>query len=129
MRSFAFTIAACALAAACSRGNGSTTPMNSNQPLVSVVGCVSQSDGNLVLTTAGNRGVGTSGTQSASPRTQGTTGAIRKYRLIDEAHTGVDRYVDRQVQVTGKVESPGSEQAASLPAIRVTQLSSLGGCQ
>jgi hypothetical protein len=126
MRSFTFVVVACAVAAACGRGNGSTTPMNSNQPLVSVVDCVSQSDGTLVLTSNPNRTVGTSGTAGSS---RATASAGKRYRLIDEAHTGVDRYVDRQVQITGKVENAGAEEGASMPAIRVTQLNSLGGCQ
>jgi hypothetical protein len=74
-----------------------------------------------VLTTsrsaAANGAVGTSGTTQP-----------KQYRLLDDAHTGVDRYVDRQVQVTGKAEKLGAEESATLPTIRVTQLSSLGGC-
>ena len=126
MRSLFFVAIACGLVA-CSRGNGSTTPMNSRQPLVSVVGCVTQAEGALVLTAtaAGSAStpVGTSGSHATS-----AARSARRYRLIDEAHTGVDRYVNRQVQVTGKVEDAGAEEAATLPAIRVTQMNSLGGC-
>ncbi len=93
------------------------------QPLVSVVGCVSQQGSDYILTRQGNRTVGTTGSQGTSAT------AATRYRLIDEAHTGVDRYVDRQVQLTGKVEKAGDEERATLPTIRVTQLSSLGGCQ
>ncbi len=120
MRTFTFALVACACAAACSRGNGTTTPMNSTNPLVSLVGCVSQQDDGLVLTASQRNGNGAVGTA-------GSTGP-RRYRLVDEAHTGVDRYVDRQVQITGKVERTGAEESATLPTIRVTQMSSIGGC-
>lgn len=121
MRTPALAFVACVLAAGCSRGNGSTSTM-SMQPVVSVVGCVSQQGSDYVLTKTTNP-TGTSGTS-------GTADTLRagRYRLIDEGHTGVDRYVDRQVQITGKVEAKGTEEAAALPALRVTQLSSLGGC-
>jgi len=33
------------------------------------------------------------------------------------------------VQITGKVERTGAEEAASMPAIRISQLSSLGECE
>ena len=126
MRTLFFVAIACGLVA-CSRGNGSTTPMNSRQPLVSVVGCVTQTDGALVLTATPS---GSASTPVGTTGGQATSGVktTRRYRLIDEAHTGVDRYVDRQVQITGKVENPGAEEAATLPAIRVTQMNSLGGC-
>ncbi len=121
MRFLTFVAVASTLTSlACSRGSGSTSTM-STQPVVSVVGCVGQSKGAYVLTTsrstAANGAVGTSGTTQP-----------KQYRLLDDAHTGVDRYVDRQVQVTGKAEKPGAEENATLPTIRVTQLSSLGGC-
>ena len=120
MRFVTFVAVASALTLfACSRGSGSTSS-RSTQPLVTIVGCVGQSNGAYVLTTsrstAANGAVGTSGTQP------------KQYRLLDDGHTGVDRYVDRQVQVTGKAEKPGTEESATLPTIRVTQLSSLGGC-
>jgi hypothetical protein len=83
----------------------------------------------LVLTTA-DRSVGTSGSTSNTPSTSGASDALdRQYRLVDEGHTGVDRFVDRQVQITGKVEHAGSQDLAARPTIRVTQLSSMGTCQ
>ncbi len=124
MRSLIFVLGACALAAACSRGNGTTSTM-SMQPVVSVIGCVSQQGNDLVLTTSNRTPTGTSGTRGTS----GSQSSARSYRLIDEGHTGVDRFVDRQVQITGKVEPTGTEEAAKMPAIRVTQMSSMGGCQ
>ena len=93
---------------ACGRGNGT-----------------SQHGSDLVLTPATRNPTGLSGADC----TAGTSGASRQYRLIDEAHTGVDRFVHRQVQVTGKVERPGPEEAAQTPAIRVAQMSSMGACE
>lgn len=132
MRTLAF-IAGCAVVltgAACSRGTGSTDTATF-QPPATVVGCVTQSGDTLLLTANSGRqngAVGTAGSQA------------QRYRLIDEGHTGVGRWVNREVEVTGKLEQPRQEGAApnatdskdeslsNLPTIRVAQMSGRGDC-
>ncbi len=117
---------------ACSRGNGSrdTGPM---QRVVTVSGCLTQANGATVLVVSGRQGAGSPvGTSGSSPE---------RYRLIDEAHADVDRYVGREAQVTGKLELAGQYTDANgpettkdvkkqndVPAIRVTQMTSGAEC-
>jgi hypothetical protein len=115
--------------AACGRGTGNTDTMSRQQP-ISVSGCIIASNGTYVLATrSAATAVGTSG-RSAS-----------RYRLIDEAKVGVDRFVNREAQISGKLEQPrqegaapnatdaASEAASSLPTIRIAQMTTGGECR
>ena len=116
-------------AAACGRGTGNADTMSRSQP-ISVSGCIIESNGTYVLATrSAATAVGTSG-RSAS-----------RYRLIDEARVGVDRFVNREAQISGKLDQPrqegaapnatdaASEAASSLPTIRVAQMTTGGECR
>ncbi len=118
--------------AACSRGTG-TTDTTAMQTPVTVRGCLSQSGDTALLTVSGagqrpGAAVGTTGSQG------------QRYRIIDEGHTGINRWLNREVEVTGKLEQPRQEGAApgatdqsaesltKLPAIRVAQMTVGGEC-
>lgn len=132
MNKLVFYVSCAAIAGmiACSRGTG-TSDTAALQPPATVRGCVSQSGDTLLLTadSAQRKGaVGTAGSEA------------QRYRLIDEAHTGIARWVNREVEVTGKLEQPRQEGAApnatdakdeslsKLPSIRVAQMSGGGDC-
>jgi len=126
-------IAICAAGlTACSRGTG-TTDTTSMQTPVTVRGCLSQSQGTAVLTASSaaqrpGAAVGTTGSQG------------QRYRIIDEGNTGIARWINREVEVTGKLEQPrqegaapgateqGAESLSKLPTIRVAQMTGGGDC-
>jgi hypothetical protein len=118
----------CAAAlAACGRGTANRGSSSAQSP-ISISGCIVESGGSYVLVP--NRPGGEVGTTGSEPT---------RYRLIDEAHVGVDRVAGRQAQITGKLEPPREEAAAPtdrvaetrtspLPAIRVAQMTTGGEC-
>jgi len=113
-RLFLSLACAAALAAvpACSRGNG-TTDTKAIGSVVTVSGCIAQSNGALMLVPAAGN--------PASP--VGTAGRDQpQYRLIDEANTGVQRFVGREATITGKVERAQEEGGNGVPAIRVSSM-------
>ncbi len=105
----ALSVAAAGLACGGGSGHASNTP-------VSVAGCISNVDGNVMLTPSGTGAggpVGTSGTNQ------------KRYKLLDDGSTGVARYVGREGRVTGKL---GEAQADGTTVLHVTNFASGAEC-
>jgi len=131
MRNICCYLSCAALAAAsvaCNRGTANTDKAALQSP-ISISGCIVESSGTyLLIPHSGRVPVGTSGRDQ------------QRYRLIDEGHVGIDRFANREAQITGKVEQPRQEGAAPnatdeaaeaatrLPGIRVTHMTTGGEC-